>query len=102
MRRRAAGRAVPCAIEAANAANVIPWDVARHRVARGGASRTEPPRSLSQPYAVDHLAHPRQPEASSAEDQADREIDQVIMQRQQTAVEQGEMDEAHRERQDAA
>src|SRR5712691_8734451 len=49
--------------------------------------------------AGDHLGDPGEPETEEAKSQADREVDQIIVQRQELAVENGEMDEAHAEAQ---
>src|SRR5712691_2795943 len=58
-------------------------------------------RALVDPtVARDHLSDPHQPEAEQADPEADRVVDQIIVQRQELAIEQGKMEEAHRNAQD--
>src|SRR5258705_850083 len=58
-------------------------------------------RALVDPIiAADHLGDPRKPKAEQAQSQADRVVDEIIVQGQELAVEQGEVEEAHAEAQD--
>src|SRR6476661_6445365 len=48
----------------------------------------------------DHLGHSHRVEAEQSERQTDRVVDEIVVQRQELGVEQGIMQEAHREAQD--
>src|SRR5712691_5780045 len=64
------------------------------RVPSAAAAPAEQARTRIDPIvARDHLAHAHEPVPKQPEPQADREVDEIIVQRQQLALEQGEMDE---------
>src|SRR6266566_2509627 len=75
------------------------WRIRGRRiVAAAPAKKT---RALIDPSVTgDHLGHPREPKAEQAEYEADCVIDEIIMQRQELAVEQGVMQETHGKAQD--
>src|SRR5262249_30400395 len=70
------------------------WRIRGRRIVAAAPAKW--PRPLMDPFvAGDHLGGAREVKAERAEREADRVIDEIIMQRQELAVEQGEVEEAH-------
>src|SRR5262245_60657447 len=62
----------------------------------GAPAPAQQARTLVDPAITrDHLSDPSHPVAEQTEPQADRVVDEIIVKRQELAVEQGEVDEAH-------
>src|SRR5262249_24580241 len=70
------------------------WRIRGRRIVAAAPAKW--PRALMDPFvAGDHLGGAREVKAERPKREADRVIDEIIMQRQELAVEQGEVEEAH-------
>src|SRR5262249_58695818 len=70
------------------------WRIRGRRIV--AAAPVKQARALMDPFvAGDHLGGAREVKAQQAEREADRVIDEIIMQRQELAVEQGLVEETH-------
>src|ERR1043166_9313324 len=76
------------------------FDGARRACGRATRPREETGADVAETVLGRHLGRARHPKAKESEQHADRAVDQIIVQRDQRAVEQGEMEEPDRRTQD--
>src|SRR5262245_47332887 len=86
-------------IQAANGGNVTRILPALGCPIFGAAPAKRSLRVVDPAMAGDHLSGPPHPVGEQAERQADGEVDEIIVKRQELAVEQGKVDEAYGEAQ---